>query len=192
MFKAVVIGCSAGGLGALKKILDGLPETYPVPIIVIQHRSSDQTELLEEVLRYKCRIAIRQANEKEKLRSGFVYIAPPAYHLLIESDETFSLTSDMRVRHSMPSIDVTFESAAEVFGPKIVGIIMTGASNDGSDGIKAIKKSGGITIAQDPGEAQFPFMPQSAISTRHVDFILSTDAIGKFLKNLYLPSNEKG
>ena len=184
MYQAVVIGGSAGGLYALFGILEELPADFPVPIIVTQHRANDQTELFEKVLQHKCKIRIKQADEKEKIRPGFVYVAPPGYHLLVESDETFSLSADMRVKYSMPSIDVLFESAALVFNKNLVGIILTGASNDGSAGIIAIKKYNGLTIAQNPEEAQFPYMPQSAIDTGAVTFIWTIKEIHQFLKQL--------
>ncbi|MEX2231087.1 MAG: chemotaxis protein CheB [Cyclobacteriaceae bacterium] len=186
MYQAVVIGGSAGGLHALFVILEELPADYPIPIIVVQHRTNDYSDLFEQVLQYKSKIRIKQADEKEEIRAGVVYVAPPGYHLLVESDETFSLSSDMRVKYSMPSIDVLFESAAQVFNKKLVGIILTGASNDGSAGITAIKNNMGLTIAQHPEEAQFPYMPQSAIDTGAITFIWTVKEIQQFLKELPL------
>src|SRR5687767_5247808 len=101
MYQAVVIGGSAGGLHALFVILEELPADYPIPIIVVQHRTNDYSDLFEQVLQYKSKIRIKQADEKEEIRAGVVYVAPPGYHLLVESDETFSLSSDMRVKYSM-------------------------------------------------------------------------------------------
>src|SRR5207244_3342963 len=111
--------------------------------MVVQHRARDQKYLLEEVLQSKCKIKIKQADEKENIQSGFVYIAPPDYHLLVEADKTFSLSSDEQVRYSRPSIDVLFETAAVVFKDTLVAIILTGANNDGSAGIVEVKKYGG-------------------------------------------------
>ncbi|MEI9955467.1 MAG: chemotaxis protein CheB [Ferruginibacter sp.] len=133
-YGAIVIGTSAGGLYALSFILKRLPASYPVPIIVVQHRAKDQKDLLEEVLQTKCRITIKQADEKEKIESGFVYIAPADYHLLVEADKTFSLSSDELVHYSRPSIDVLFETAAITYTDSLVGIILTGANNDGARG----------------------------------------------------------
>ena len=180
-YKAVVIGTSAGGLYALSGILEQLPLGYQVPVMVVQHRSKDQRDLLEEVMQSKCKIKIKQADEKESIQSGFVYIAPPDYHLLIENDKTFSLSSDEQVRFSRPSIDVLFETAAIVFKDTLIAIILTGANNDGSAGIVAVKKYGGLTIAQDPAEAQFPFMPKAAIETKGVDYIWTLSEIQNFL-----------
>lgn len=184
MYQAVVIGGSAGGLYALFAILEALPADYPIPIIVIQHRANDQNDLFEQVLQYRCKIRIKQADEKEKIRAGVVYVAPPGYHLLVESDETFSISSDMPEKYSMPSINVLFETAAHVYRKRLIGIILTGASNDGSAGMMAIKKYGGLTIAQDPKEAQFPYMPQAAIDTGAVTFIWTIKEIQQFLKEL--------
>lgn len=180
-YKAVVIGTSAGGLYALSFILKDLPAAYPIPVIIVQHRSKDQRDLLEEVLQSKCRIRIKQADEKEKIESGVVYIAPPDYHLLVEANKTFSLSSDEPVRYSRPSIDVLFETAAMVFKDSLVGIILTGANNDGAAGTIAVKKCGGLTIAQQPDEAQFSAMPRAAIETRNVKYIKTLTEIQDFL-----------
>ena len=110
--EAVVIGTSAGGLHALSTLLESLPENYPLPVIIVQHRANDDRTLLEDVLSQKCKIRIRQAEEKEKIQNGVVYFAPPDYHLLIEKERTFSLTSDESVKYSRPAIDVLFETAA--------------------------------------------------------------------------------
>lgn len=180
-YKTIVIGTSAGGLFALSVILEKLPSGYPVPLVVVQHRSKDQKGVLEEVLQIKCKISIKQADEKEKIEGGFVYIAPPDYHLLIENDQTFSLSSDEPVHFSRPSIDVLFETAAMVFKDTLIGIILTGANDDGAAGIAAVKEYGGLTIAQHPDEAQFPFMPEASIETKSVQYIWSLTEIKNFL-----------
>lgn len=183
-YEAIVIGTSAGGLYALSSILGGLPAEYPLPIIVVQHRSKDKKDLLEDVLQHKCKIRIKQADEKEKIERGIVYIAPPDYHLLIETDLTFSLSSDDQVRYSRPSIDVLFESAALAYRDKLIGIILTGANNDGAAGISTIKKYNGLTISQNPKEATFPFMPTAAIETKAVTYIWTLSEIQNFLINI--------
>ncbi len=162
-YKAIVIGTSAGGLHALLALIEDLPKDYGLPIIVVQHRSKDQKHLLEDVLQQRCKIKIKQVDEKEHIEKGIVYIAPPDYHLFIERDHTFSLSSDPLVSYSRPSIDVLFESAAHVYRTSLIGILLTGANSDGSAGLAAIKKYGGLTVAQSPAEALFPYMPQSAI-----------------------------
>jgi len=179
-YEAIVLGTSAGGLQTLSAILKDLPAEFSLPIIVVQHRSKDQRNLLEEILQYRCKIQIKQADEKEKIKRG-VYIAPADYHLLIESDKTFSLSSDEQVKYSRPSIDVLFESAATVYNDKLVGIILSGASSDGSEGISAIKKSGGFTIAQTPEEALYSLMPKASIETKNIDQIMNLSEIKNFL-----------
>ena len=168
--------------------MEKLPSDYPIPIIVVQHRSKDQMYLLEEVLQSKSAIKIKQVDEKEKIKSGFVYLAPPDYHLLIEQDETFSLSSEDYVNFSRPSIDVLFESAALVYEASLIGIILTGSNKDGTLGIETIHKHNGLTIAQDPDEAQFPFMPSSAIYTNKISHILTLSQLSEFLLKI---SHEK-
>ena len=189
-YQAIVIGTSAGGLFALSNILEILPHDYPIPVIIVQHRSKDQRNLLEEVLQSKCRIRIKQADEKEKVENGFVYIAPPDYHLLIEEDRTFSLSCDPPVHHSRPSIDVLFETAALAFRETLIGIILTGTNADGALGITAIKKMGGTTIAQDPKDAEFPVMPETAIATQQIAYIRTLEEIGGFLLKIAYSNNE--
>lgn len=184
-YEAIVIGTSAGGLFALATILQNLPRDYAIPIVVVQHRSKDQRDLFEEVLQSKCEIRIKQADEKESIRNGFIYVAPPDYHLLVETDKTFSLSSDSPVHYSRPSIDVLFESAAIAYREKLIGIILTGANNDGAAGTIAVQKGGGLTIVQNPEEAQFASMIHASIQTRKVQYIWSLSTIGNFLMNIH-------
>jgi two-component system chemotaxis response regulator CheB len=178
-FKAIVIGTSAGGLSALSILLEKLPADYPLPLVIVQHRTKDQKSLMEEILQAKCKIKIKQADEKEKIKKGMVYIAPPDYHLLIETDFTFSLSSDALVSYSRPSIDVLFESAAISYGNTLIGIILTGANTDGAAGLQTIKKHGGLTIAQSPKEAEFPHMPGAAIDQGAAMLVMSLKEIQK-------------
>jgi two-component system, chemotaxis family, protein-glutamate methylesterase/glutaminase len=183
-YKAIVIGTSAGGLFALSTLLSALPTAFPLPVLVVQHRSRDQRDLLEELLQTKCRVRIKQADEKEPVQGGTVYVAPPDYHLLVEADETLSLSCDDRVLYSRPSIDVLFESAALVYGDRLVAVILTGANEDGASGIRLVKKYSGLTIAQDPAEAQFPYMPKASIDTKKIDRVWRLAEIGDFLATL--------
>lgn len=183
-YLAVVIGTSAGGLYALSTLLEKLSVDFQLPIIIVQHRSKDYRDLLEEVLQSKSKLKVKQVDEKEKIENNTVYIAPPDYHLLIESDHTFSLSSDEYIRYSRPSIDVLFESAARVYKNKLIGIILTGANNDGAKGIKIINSFGGLTIAQNPEEAQFPTMPIAAINTNKVKYIWTLVEITNFLSTI--------
>jgi two-component system chemotaxis response regulator CheB len=180
-YDAIVIGASAGGLYVMIRILNRLPANFDKPIIVVQHRSRDERSLLEEVLQQKCKVKIKQADEKELIQPGTVYFAPPDYHLLIENDGSFSLSCDAPVNYSRPSIDVLFETAADVYNERLLAIILTGANKDGSQGIKKIAGMGGTTIAQSPETADYPEMPGAAISTGYVQHVLDPEAIGQFL-----------
>jgi two-component system chemotaxis response regulator CheB len=191
VFDAIVIGASAGGLYALTRLLQPLTTGFPLPIIVVQHRSKDERSLLEEVLQQKCEIRIKQADEKELIENGTVYFAPPDYHLLIENDRSFSLSFDAPVNYSRPSIDVLFESAADVFKKRLLGIILTGANNDGAAGIRKISMQGGITIAQSPETADYTDMPKAAINTGYVRYIMSPDEISQYLLTL-IKNNQDG
>ena len=184
-YEAIVIGTSAGGLSALSTILQKLPGKYDRPIVVVQHRAKDSEDVLKDVLQQKCALKIKQTDEKEKIVAGCVYIAPPDYHLLIETDKTFSLSSEPPVQFSRPSIDVLFESASQVYNKKLVGIILTGSNNDGAEGIRTIRRLGGLTVAQDPGEAQYSVMTKAAIATGSVDFVLPLADITAFLLGRY-------
>lgn len=180
-YEAIVMGTSAGGLAALTAILETLPASYRLPILIVQHRARDSRDLFEDVLQYKCRIAIKQADEKEKITPGHVYVAPPDYHMLVEMDKTISLSSEAPVQFSRPSIDVLFESAAIVYRSKLIGIILTGSNNDGAEGIRTIAAMGGLTIAQHPHEAQFSYMTQAAIDTKRVSHVWTLANISRFL-----------
>lgn len=180
----IVIGASAGGLQAIITLLQDLPADFSFPIVIAQHRINDNGDLLEHVLQNKCQIEIRQANEKEKIKKGIVYIAPPDYHLLIERDDTFSLSLDEKVMYSRPSIDVLFESAAPVYKHRLMGILLTGANSDGANGMCAIKEHGGITISQDPEQALFSQMPSAAIVRGCAEQVLSLESIKEVLKHL--------
>jgi two-component system, chemotaxis family, protein-glutamate methylesterase/glutaminase len=189
-YSAIIIGASAGGFYALSVLLEDLMINFPIPIIIVQHRSRDYKDLLEEVLQKRCRIRIKQADEKEIIKESIVYVAPPDYHLLIEDDHSISLSDDPPVNYSRPSIDVSFESAARVYRERLVGIILSGANSDGAIGIREIKKSGGLTVAQDPAEAQFKTMPLAAVNTGKVDKIMTLEKIRDFL-NSYNNKDEK-
>jgi two-component system chemotaxis response regulator CheB len=183
-YEAIVVGTSAGGFNALSALLENIPPDYSIPIILVQHRAKDSHDLFEEVLQRKCRISIKQADEKEKIVPGRVYVAPPDYHLLVESDRSFSLSSEALVHFSRPSIDVLFESAALAYKHSLVGIILTGANNDGANGILTIRKMGGMTVAQDPEEAQYSMMPQAAIDTKGVQFVWRLSRMKEFMEEL--------
>jgi two-component system chemotaxis response regulator CheB len=180
-YEAIVIGTSAGGLRALTSLLENIPPGYGIPLIIVQHRAKDSRDLFEDILQGRCNIPVKQADEKEMIRKGIAYTAPPDYHLLVEMDKTFSLSADAPVKFSRPSIDVLFDSAALAYRDKLVGIILTGANDDGADGITSIRRNGGLTIAQDPLEAQFTPMPQASIETGDVMHVWTLREIRDFM-----------
>ncbi|WP_020473592.1 chemotaxis protein CheB [Zavarzinella formosa] len=161
--RAVVIGASSGALEALLGILPGLPKGYPLPIMVVVHVPPDRKSLLAEILGMKCRMGVREAEDKEPVCAGTVYLAPPDYHLLAETENCLSLSSEEPVHYSRPSIDVLFESAADVYGPGLIGIILSGGSDDGARGLQAIRQAGGTALVQRPSLALVPVMPQAAL-----------------------------
>ncbi|HNW73185.1 MAG TPA: chemotaxis protein CheB [Bacteroidales bacterium] len=189
-YEAVVIGSSAGGLNALKTIFKSLDRSFRIPFIIVQHISPDSENYLIQILNDLNRLNVKEADEKEVPRRGMAYLAPPNYHLLVEPDRSFTLTVDERVNYARPSIDVLFETAAEAYRDALIGIVLTGANNDGSKGLKKIKEFGGVTIVQDPENAEVDSMPKAAIRTAKVDHILTLEGIAAFLNDLENPMNQ--
>lgn len=186
-YEAIVIGTSSGGMNALKFLFSALPIEFGIPIIIVQHISPRSENQWIKLLNNNSKLYLKEADEKEKIEHGKVYIAPPNYHLMIEQNKTFSLTIDERVNYSRPSIDVLFESAAEAYKNKLIGVILTGSNSDGTKGIKRIKEYGGLTIAQDPETAESSYMPASAIAAIQPDYILSLENIIELLIKLDKP-----
>lgn len=183
-FEVVVIGVSAGGFKALHAILPSLPADFTFPVVIVRHQHPTSDDYLAQSLSEKCQVIVKQADEKENIKSGVVYIAPPNYHLMIEDDKTFSLSVDEQVNYTRPSIDVLFETAADVYGARSIGVILTGANIDGSSGLKKIKQRGGFAIVQHPATATVDTMPLAAIAATEVDSILPLDEICPFLVKL--------
>lgn len=181
---AVVIGASAGGLEALTVLVEGLPAGFRLPLIVVQHLPARGSSRLVEIFRHKTGLRVREAEDKESIQPGTLYFAPPDYHLLIEQDFTFALSQDEPVRFSRPSIDVLFESAADAWGEAVAGILLTGASDDGTNGLACIQLSGGLCIVQDPAEALIDTMPLSALRRLVPDWVLPMRGIGQLLRTL--------
>jgi len=190
-YKAIVIGASAGGLEALVKILMPLPKDFSLPIIIVQHISPDSDNYMTQYLNSVCDINIKEADEKEKIKAGNVYIAPPNYHLLIEENFTLSLSNQEKVNFSRPSIDVLFETAAYAYGSTLIGVILTGANNDGSKGMKLIHNFNGLTIAQDPKTAYVDNMPLAAIKATKIDYILPLEKIAELLIKIHSEQKKK-
>jgi len=189
-YRCIAIGVSAGGMDALSTIIPTLPPTFPIPMVIIQHVSPYSDNYMTRYLDNISAIKVKEVDEKEKLKPGVVYTAPPNYHVLVEEDETFSLSVEERINFARPSIDVFFQSAADVYGPHLVGVILTGANNDGSKGLKMIKEKGGLTVVQDPDTAEAEGMPRAAIAATKIDHILTLEQIGPFLVKLVNPGRE--
>lgn len=184
MYEAVLIGVSAGGLEALKIILPALPADFPLPVVIVQHLSESSDSYLARYLNGLCKISVKEAEAGAPLIPGVACLAPPGYHLLIEPDKTFGLSVDPRVNYSCPSIDVLFESAVDVFGEKLVGVILTGANSDGSNGLRALRNAGGTAIVQDPETAHIAYMPRAALAAVKPDFIVKLEDIAPLLVRL--------
>ncbi len=184
-YEAVVLGVSAGGLHALERVLSQLPLSYRLPLLIVQHRDKSSDLFLSRFLNERCQLHVVEAEEKMEICPGTVYIAPPNYHLQVETNRHLSLAVDGPVNWSRPSVDVLFETAAEVYRDKLVGVVLTGANKDGSRGLARIKQLGGFTVVQDPQTAAAAEMPQSAIDTVvEVDQVLPLEGIGSFLATL--------
>lgn len=184
MLEAVVVGSSAGGMHALKVLLSALPESFPVPIAIVQHIDERSDTYLAECLSRCSAIRVKEAEDKETLARGTAYLAPAGYHLLIEPDGSFSLSVDEKVNYCRPSIDLLFESAADAFGRGLLGVILTGANSDGALGAKRILERGGLTIVQDPRTAESPFMPKAAIAAASVDYVTDLEQIAPLMIKL--------
>lgn len=180
-YRAIVIGTSSGGLYALKQLLPALPKDFPCPLIIVQHMSPHSDNYMSKMLNEISQIKVKEADEKEAILPGVAYIAPPDYHLMVEPDETLSLSVDNKVNYSRPSIDVLFETAAETYHRQLIGIVLTGANADGAAGLLSIKKAGGYTIVQEPEDADSPAMPTAAIQMSKPNSILTLKEIIKAL-----------
>ncbi len=186
-YRAIVIGSSAGGHDALVKIFLRLPKDFPLPIIIAQHIAPVGDADIFGIFNNYCALKVKEADEKEKIEQGHVYFAPPGYHLLIESDHTFSFSVDGKVQYSRPSIDVLFESAADAYGAELVGVILTGANHDGARGLEAVKEGGGLTMVEDPASAASPIMPQAAIDRVQVDHVADIDTLAGIISKIAGP-----
>ncbi len=158
----VVVGASAGGVEALTAVLQPLPAEYPLPVMVVLHIPADRDSILPNLFQSKCRLRVKEAEDKEQIEGRTIYFAPPDYHLLIEADRRLSLSSEEPVHYSRPSIDVLFESAAQACGSQVLGVVLTGANSDGAAGLRAICDRGGIALVQDPDTAYASAMPTAA------------------------------
>ena len=183
-FDLVVIGTSLGGLQALITLLDGLPAAFPLPLVVVQHRSAGPESGIREVLQQHTGLIVTEVEDKEAIVGGRVYLAPADYHLLVEPDGTFALSIEGPVRYARPSIDVLFESAADVYRERVVGVLLTGASVDGARGAQRIKQRGGWLIVQDPATAESKVLPEAGLAATPVDEVVGLNRIGESLRQL--------
>jgi two-component system chemotaxis response regulator CheB len=179
---AVVIGASAGGVNALIDILPGLPREFPYPVVTVLHVMRGRQNQLVEVFSQRLALRVEEAPDKGQPEPGTLYFAPADYHLSIEADGTFSLSLEPPVHFARPAIDITMESAADVHGRGLVGILLTGANHDGAAGMAAIGAAGGLTVVKDPAEAQVNVMPKEAIRLRAPDLVLPLRDIRRLLQ----------
>lgn len=182
--EAIVIGGSAGGIDALLTLLPELPAGYPIPIIVVLHLPDERDSLLASIFAVRMKMPVHEAADKEPIIAGTVYFAGSGYHLAIEADRSFSLSGEPPRHFSRPSIDILMESAADAYGANLLGILLTGANDDGAAGLCRIQECGGMTIVQDPSEAQVATMPSAALDLCIPDKILKLRDIRALLLTL--------
>ena len=179
----VVVGASWGGLQALTTLVSGFPASFPFPVVVVQHRSRDSTSVLAELLQDVSKLQICEVEDKAPIVDGHVHIAPPDYHLLVDRG-SFSLSTEAPLRYSRPSIDITFESVANAYNAEAVGVVLTGANQDGSAGLQTIVARGGTAIVQDPETAESPTMPRAALAAVPTATVLPIEELAPFLTRL--------
>jgi two-component system chemotaxis response regulator CheB len=186
-YEIVVVGTSWGGLSALRELINGLPASLGVPIVVVQHRHKQSDNLLTTLLQDGTPLCVCEVEDKTPIAAGNVYIAPADYHLLVEPGH-FSLSTDEPVRFSRPSIDVTLQSAADSYGSRVVGVILTGANADGAQGLRRIFDRGGLTLVQAPQTAESPTMPEASIKSVPQASVLTIAEIAATIAALPMPA----
>lgn len=178
---AVVMGASWGGLQAFATILAALPRSFPAPVLLVQHQHPGSENRLAWLLDRHCQLPVVSPQDREPIRPGHVYVAPPGLHMLVEPDETLVFSSGPAVHYSRPALDPLFFSAGVLYGARLTGVILTGANQDGAAGLAYIKQRGGLTLAQSPVSSEAPAMPEAAIKTGAVARILDLEDIGPLL-----------
>lgn len=184
-YQAIVLGASAGGMALVNRLVSALPADFSMPMLIVQHIPDSSDGAWAQLLNGRSKVSVKEADEKERIRKGTVYLAPANYHLLLEPDLTLTLTVDERVNYARPSIDVLFETAAESCRDRLIGIVCTGGNSDGAKGLLQIKKCGGLTVVQDPKTAEAPSMPLAAIKVVEPHYVLSPEGITEFLINIH-------
>ncbi|WP_305857711.1 chemotaxis protein CheB [Balneatrix alpica] len=182
--RIVVLGCSAGGLAVLQKILPCLSADYPFPILLVQHLPRIRGSRKLDVFQKYSQLEVIEAEINQPIMAGQIILAPPDYHLLVESENELALSVDPPVHYSRPSIDVLFESAAHVYAQRCIGVLLTGANKDGAIGCLAIKRRGGFLLVQQPETAEYPAMPEAALELVEADVVADPLGIGKALNDL--------
>ena len=181
---ALVIGASAGGIDALLRLLPGLPPAPAYPVVIVLHLPDDRESRLAEVFQQHLPQKVLQAEDKAQLAPGTIYFAPPGYHLSIENDGSLSLSQEEPVHFSRPAIDILMQTAADAYGPNLCGIVLTGASHDGAAGLAQIGAGGGLTLVQQPDDAEIATMPAAALRARTPDYVLALDKMRELLSAL--------
>ncbi|QKG78960.1 chemotaxis protein CheB [Tenuifilum thalassicum] len=184
MYKAVIIGGSAGSFQVITRILHSLSPDYPLPVLLCLHRLKHVRSGFVEALSIKSGIPIIEPNDKEQIKPGKAYLAPANYHMFVELGNKIALSTEDPVNHSRPSIDLSFITAAQVYREKLVGIILSGANRDGAYGLKKIKDLGGLAIVQDPNECQVRTMTEASLRMTPVDHVFTTNEIIRFLQKI--------
>ncbi len=184
-YDAIVVGGSSGGIDALIRILPALPTTLRAGVLVVVHLPRDRPSLLAEIFRQRCPLPMREAQDQDPVTPGTVYFAPPDYHLLVDRGPRLALSVDALEHFSRPSIDVLFESAADQYGERLLGILLSGANEDGARGMQAIAASGGLVVVQDPTSAPVPTMPQAALERTAAHHVLPPQGIADLLSGLH-------
>jgi two-component system chemotaxis response regulator CheB len=189
-YEIIVVGTSWGGLSALRELIAGLPKEFGLPLVVVQHRHRQSDHLLTMLLQDGTSMCVTEVEDKTPISAGNIYVAPADYHLLVEAGY-FELSTDEPVRYSRPSIDVTFVSAADTYGDRAVGVVLTGANADGSRGLKRITDRGGMAFVQLPATAESPAMPDAAIRCVPTARILTLQEISAALAELPVSAGAK-
>ena len=183
--RAIVVGGSAGSIEALGQVLPALAPTLAAPVIVVLHLPREQPSLLQSIFAPRCRLPVREAQDKEPLGTGGIYFAPPDYHLLVDAGPVLALSIDPPVHFSRPAIDVLFESAAHVYGARLTAVLLSGANSDGAQGLRAVQRAGGTTIVQSPDSSYATAMPQAALALLTPDHVLAPSAMAGVLNHLH-------
>jgi two-component system chemotaxis response regulator CheB len=181
---AIVIGASAGGVEALSAVLCALPAGLRATVFVVLHLPREGPSLLVDIFSPRCSLPVREVRDKEPVSGGTIYVAAPDYHLLLDEGPRLALSVDDPVNYSRPSIDVLFESAADVYGDRLMGIILSGGNDDGAAGLRSVQRNGGIAVVQDPASAQVPVMPAAALKCCQPDYVLALDQIAILMQSL--------